>query len=71
MRRAFEDGAAEYRFLGGEEGYKYRFPTEDPRLETIAAPATRRGRMATAALATALGLPGGKAVLRRIASAKA
>jgi CelD/BcsL family acetyltransferase involved in cellulose biosynthesis len=71
LRRAFEDGAAEYRFLGGEEGYKYRFPTEDPRLETIAAPATRRGRMATAALATALGLPGGKAVLRRIASAKA
>jgi len=70
IRRAFGDGAAEYRFLGGEEGYKYRFPTEDPRLETIAAPATRRGRVAAAAVAGVLGLPGGKAFLRRIASAK-
>jgi CelD/BcsL family acetyltransferase involved in cellulose biosynthesis len=44
MRRALEEGAAEYRFLGGEEGYKYRFATEDPRLETVVAPATGRGR---------------------------
>jgi CelD/BcsL family acetyltransferase involved in cellulose biosynthesis len=70
IRRAFEDGAGEYRFLGGEEGYKYRFTAEDPRLETIAAPATRRGRMAATTVAAVLGLPAGKAVLRRIASAK-
>lgn len=66
IRRAFAEGAAEYRFLGGEEGYKYRFPIEDPRLETIAVPATRPGRIAAAGLAAALRLPGGKAVLRRI-----
>jgi CelD/BcsL family acetyltransferase involved in cellulose biosynthesis len=70
IRRAFGDGVAEYRFLGGEEGYKYRFTTEDPRLETIAAPATRRGRVAARAVAAVLALPAGKAVLRRIASAK-
>jgi CelD/BcsL family acetyltransferase involved in cellulose biosynthesis len=68
MRRAFAEGAAEYRFLGGEEGYKYRFPIEDPRLETVAAPASPRGRVAAGALAAALRLPGGKAVLKRIGS---
>jgi CelD/BcsL family acetyltransferase involved in cellulose biosynthesis len=68
IRRALEDGATEYRFLGGEEGYKYRFPIEDPRLETVAVPASSRGRVAAAALAGALHLPGSKAVLRRIGS---
>ena len=68
IRRAFEEGAAEYRFLGGEEGYKYRFPIEDPRLETVAAPASTRGRVSAAALAAALRVPGSKAVLRRIGS---
>ena len=68
IRRAFEEGAAEYRFLGGDEGYKYRFPIEDPRLETVAVPASSRGRVAAAALAGALRLPGSKAVLRRIGS---
>jgi CelD/BcsL family acetyltransferase involved in cellulose biosynthesis len=66
IRRAFEEGAGEYRFLGGDEGYKYRFPIEDPRLETVAVPASSRGRVAAAALAGALRLPGSKAVLRRI-----
>jgi CelD/BcsL family acetyltransferase involved in cellulose biosynthesis len=68
IRRAFEEGATEYRFLGGDEGYKYRFPIEDPRLETVAVPASSRGRVAAAALAGALRLPGSKAVLRRIGS---
>jgi CelD/BcsL family acetyltransferase involved in cellulose biosynthesis len=68
IRRALDEGLAEYRFLGGEEGYKYRFPIEDPRLETVAVPASSRGRVAAAALAGALRLPGSKAVLRRIGS---
>jgi CelD/BcsL family acetyltransferase involved in cellulose biosynthesis len=68
IRRAFEEGALEYRFLGGEEGYKYRFPIEDPRLETVAVPASSQGRVAAAALAGALRLPGSKAVLRRVGS---
>jgi CelD/BcsL family acetyltransferase involved in cellulose biosynthesis len=68
IRRALEEGAVEYRFLGGDEQYKYRYPTEDPRLETVVAPATGRGRAAAAALDAAWRLPGGKAVLRRIGS---
>ena len=70
IRRAHEEGAAEYRFLGGEELYKYRFTSEDPRLETVVVPATWRGRAATAALAAGWRLPGGKAVMRRIGSAR-
>jgi CelD/BcsL family acetyltransferase involved in cellulose biosynthesis len=70
IRRTLEEGA-EYRFLGGEEHHKYRYPTEDPRLETIAAPASGRGRVAAAALDALWRLPGGKGVLRRIASARA
>jgi CelD/BcsL family acetyltransferase involved in cellulose biosynthesis len=68
IRRTLEEGAVEFRFLGGEEPYKYRFPTQDPRLETVLAPATTKGRLASAALATAWRLPGGEAVMRRIGS---
>jgi CelD/BcsL family acetyltransferase involved in cellulose biosynthesis len=70
IRRTLEEGA-DYRFLGGEEHHKYRYPTEDPRLETVAAPASRRGRVGAAALDALWRLPGGKAALRRIASARA
>jgi CelD/BcsL family acetyltransferase involved in cellulose biosynthesis len=67
IRRVLEEeGAAEFRFLGGEESYKYRFPTDDPRLETVVAAATTRGRLASAALRTAWRVPGGEAALRRI-----
>jgi CelD/BcsL family acetyltransferase involved in cellulose biosynthesis len=70
IRRAIGEGASEYRFLGGAEGYKYRFPTEDPRLETVVVPASRRGSLAAAALTAAWRLPAGKALLRRIGSAR-
>jgi CelD/BcsL family acetyltransferase involved in cellulose biosynthesis len=70
IRRAFEAGAAEYRFLGGEEDYKYRFPTEDPKLETVAVPGSRRGRLAAAALAAVWRFPVGEAFVRRIGSAR-
>ena len=69
IRRTLEEGAAQYRFLGGEEAYKYRFPIQDPRLETVVASATRRGRIASVALDALWRLPGGKAFLRRIGSA--
>jgi CelD/BcsL family acetyltransferase involved in cellulose biosynthesis len=69
IRRALEEGAVEYRFLGGEEAYKYRLSTEDPRLETVAAGATRKGRFAAGALAAMWRLPGGEALLRRVGSA--
>jgi CelD/BcsL family acetyltransferase involved in cellulose biosynthesis len=70
IRRTLEEGA-DYRFLGGEEGHKYRYPAEDPRLETVAAPASGRGRAAVAALDAFWRFPGGQRVLRRIASARA
>jgi CelD/BcsL family acetyltransferase involved in cellulose biosynthesis len=69
IRKAIEEGATEYRFLGGDESYKYRYPTEDPGLETVVAPASGRGRVAATGLETLWRLPGGKAVLRRIGSA--
>ena len=70
IRRALGDGVVEYRFLGGEEQYKYRYPTEDPRLETVAAPATPLGRAATSALAATWRLRIGEAVVRRFGSAR-
>ncbi len=70
IRRTLEQGA-DYRFLGGEEYHKYRYPTEDPRLATIAAPASRRGRAAVAAVEALWRLPAGKGFLRRIGSARA
>jgi CelD/BcsL family acetyltransferase involved in cellulose biosynthesis len=70
IRRTLEEGAPEYRFLGGAETYKYRFPTEDPRLETVVVPASRRGSAAAVALAAAWRFPAGKALLRRIGSAR-
>ncbi len=71
IRRTCEEGASAYRFLGGDEEYKYRYTTEDPRLETVLAPATGRGRVGAAALAAAWRLPGTKGVFRRIGSARA
>ncbi|HET9323361.1 MAG TPA: GNAT family N-acetyltransferase [Gaiellaceae bacterium] len=68
IRRAFEEGAVEYRFLGGDEPYKYRYSTEDPGLETVVAAATGRGRLAAAGLDAAWRLPGGQALLRRLGS---
>jgi CelD/BcsL family acetyltransferase involved in cellulose biosynthesis len=52
IRAAAEDGLDEYRFLEGNEGYKYRFASEDQGLETIAIPRGLRGRTAVAAAAT-------------------
>ena len=49
IREALEDGAHEYRFLRGDEPYKYRFATSDPGLETIV---VARGPVARASLAT-------------------
>jgi CelD/BcsL family acetyltransferase involved in cellulose biosynthesis len=70
IRRAVEAGVEEFRFLGGEEDYKYRYRTEDPRLETVAAPGTGRGGVAVAALAAMWRFPIGEALVRRIGSAR-
>jgi CelD/BcsL family acetyltransferase involved in cellulose biosynthesis len=49
IRSAIEDGAEEYWFLEGSEGFKYRFASDDPGLETIAIPCSLRGRAVVAA----------------------
>lgn len=46
IRAALEEGVREYRFLLGNEPYKYRFATEDPELETIGVPGSGLGRLA-------------------------
>jgi dTDP-4-amino-4,6-dideoxygalactose transaminase/CelD/BcsL family acetyltransferase involved in cellulose biosynthesis len=66
IRRAAEDGVAEYRLLRGGEDYKLRFAVADPGLETVA---VARGPVAGAALpalAAARAAPGplGAAALR-------
>jgi CelD/BcsL family acetyltransferase involved in cellulose biosynthesis len=47
IRAALEDGAHQYRFLRGDEPYKYRFATSDPGLESIV---VARGPLARSAL---------------------
>ncbi|HEX2497047.1 MAG TPA: GNAT family N-acetyltransferase, partial [Gaiellaceae bacterium] len=71
IRRTLEEGGSEYRFLGGEEDYKYRYAAADPRLETVVVPGSRRGRVASAAVNAAWRLPGAKSLFRRVASARA
>jgi CelD/BcsL family acetyltransferase involved in cellulose biosynthesis len=48
LRAAFEEDASEFRFLRGDEPYKYRFATDDPRLEMIALARTARAKAALA-----------------------
>ncbi len=50
IRAALEDGAAEYRFLRGDEPYKYRFADSDPGLESIVVARGAAGRAALAAI---------------------
>ena len=61
IREAVVDGAREYRFLRGDEGFKLRFASHDHGLETMVLP---RGRAARAALRVALSLP--RPLLRRV-----
>ena len=58
VRDAVESGQRQYRLLRGGEGYKDRFATGDPGLESVAVARGPRGRMAVGAAATGLALPG-------------
>jgi CelD/BcsL family acetyltransferase involved in cellulose biosynthesis len=58
IRCAFEDGMREYRFGQGGEPYKHRFAESDPGLDTVAITSGARGRLALAAIRSALRLPG-------------
>jgi CelD/BcsL family acetyltransferase involved in cellulose biosynthesis len=65
IRQALEDGMREYRFLRGDEGFKYRFATEDPGLDTVGVSATMPGAAALAAGAATRRLPRFPEALRR------
>jgi CelD/BcsL family acetyltransferase involved in cellulose biosynthesis len=52
IRLALEEGVAEYRFLQGNESYKYRYATEDPELEAVGVSGSSLGRIALGATAT-------------------
>jgi CelD/BcsL family acetyltransferase involved in cellulose biosynthesis len=62
IRSAVEDGADEYRFLRGDEPFKYRFASGDDGLETIV---VARGAVGRAALATARAARAARCALRR------
>ena len=68
IRDALESGAREYRFLRGDEPYKYRLATDDPGLDVVV-----RGRgafdAAAAAATAAFGRPELHEPLRRLAGA--
>jgi dTDP-4-amino-4,6-dideoxygalactose transaminase/CelD/BcsL family acetyltransferase involved in cellulose biosynthesis len=49
VRQALEEGVHEYRFLRGDEPYKYRLATADPGLETIALSRGMAGELALVA----------------------
>jgi CelD/BcsL family acetyltransferase involved in cellulose biosynthesis len=57
IRGACDDGVSEYRFLEGEETYKYRYTDEDPGLVTIALAGSAAGRVALAGAHTLRRLP--------------
>ncbi len=48
VRDALESGAREFRFLRGDEDYKYRFADADAPVGTCAVPRGVRGRAAVA-----------------------
>jgi CelD/BcsL family acetyltransferase involved in cellulose biosynthesis len=50
IRAALKDGAREYRFLRGDEPYKYRFANADPGLESIVVARGAAGRAALVGL---------------------
>jgi CelD/BcsL family acetyltransferase involved in cellulose biosynthesis len=66
IKEAFDGGMLEYRLLRGGEGYKDRFASDDPGLETVA---LARGPVGHAALlaARAARRPAVRRVLRRVA----
>jgi len=57
VREAIADGQRQYKLLRGGEGYKDRFATGDPGIDTVASAVDARGRLAVAAASRGLSLP--------------
>ena len=65
LRSAMEEGATEYRFGRGAEGFKYRFTSEDPGLETVTLARGRAGQVALSGARAARRARNGVRSLRR------
>jgi CelD/BcsL family acetyltransferase involved in cellulose biosynthesis len=65
IRSAFDAGRHEYRFLRGDEPYKFRFTDDDARVETIAVARGAAARTAVAAVRAARVTQGSSRRLRR------
>jgi CelD/BcsL family acetyltransferase involved in cellulose biosynthesis len=68
IQGAFDDGMLEYRLLRGGEGYKDRFASDDPGIETMALSRGVVGRAALAAAKSARSMPGpGRRAISKLA----
>jgi CelD/BcsL family acetyltransferase involved in cellulose biosynthesis len=65
IRAALEDGVTEYRFLRGDDAYKYRFANADRGLQTVGVAYSPSGRLALGAGAVTKRLDRFPAFLRR------
>jgi CelD/BcsL family acetyltransferase involved in cellulose biosynthesis len=59
IRQAMEDGLSEYRFLRGDEAYKYRLASDDPGVMTTAHPRNAAAQAALAVMRRAPAMPRG------------
>jgi CelD/BcsL family acetyltransferase involved in cellulose biosynthesis len=67
IRAAFDEDATEFRFLRGDEPYKYRFATHDPGLEMIALARTARAKATLAGFSAIRRVPYLSEFARRLA----
>ena len=67
IRDALSCGVTEYRFLQGDEDYKYRFANEDPGLETVVVAGSAIGRLAVAGAMAAARQPLLRTLAKRLA----
>jgi CelD/BcsL family acetyltransferase involved in cellulose biosynthesis len=67
VRQALEEGVTEYRFLQGNEPYKYSWANLDPELEAIGIPGSVVGRIAISGLVPLRGVRPVAALAKRLA----
>jgi CelD/BcsL family acetyltransferase involved in cellulose biosynthesis len=66
IQAAFDDGMIEYRLLRGGEGYKERFASDDPGIETVALTRGALGRAALLGVGAARSVPAARRVVSRL-----
>jgi CelD/BcsL family acetyltransferase involved in cellulose biosynthesis len=66
IQAAFDDGMLEYRLLRGGEGYKERFASDDPGIETVALTRGALGRAALLGVNAARSVPAARKVVSKL-----